>query len=252
MHRFYLEAARWDHDRVIPSPEEVHHMCHVLRAKPGDGVCIFDGQGREAVAVLREVPDLGVVLDVERSASDSTRGLDIVLVQAVLKGNRMDLLVEKATELGIARLVPVVSQRSVPRFSESQAIQKRTRWERVAVSAAKQCGTNWLPLIDCPVAFEEGLQTALRSGGPVLLASLTEVTRPLATVLEQWYASPPPIVTVVIGPEGDLTPEESQLALQEGAVPVSLGQLTLRAETAAFYAVSVLAAMLRDRLSISG
>jgi 16S rRNA (uracil1498-N3)-methyltransferase len=246
MHRCYIENGRWDGNRIIPSPEEAHHIRHVLRAKDGESVRVFNGAGREAVAVLRAGPGEPLRLEVQDAAlAAMDRGMDLVLVQAVLKGTRMDLLIEKATELGVSRIVPVLTQRTIPRLDEAQALQKKARWERIAVSAAKQCGTRWLPVIETPLALEPALQKVIAGGEPLLLASLVENTRPLAAVIDEWRAVPPPSIAVVIGPEGDLTPEETARLLAAGAIPVSLGNLTLRAETAAFFAISALACMLR-------
>jgi 16S rRNA (uracil1498-N3)-methyltransferase len=245
MHRCYIENGRWDGNRIIPSAEEAHHIRHVLRAKDGESVRVFNGAGREAVAVLRAGPGEPLRLEVQDALAAMERGMDIVLVQAVLKGTRMDLLIEKATELGVSRIVPVLTQRTIPRLDEAQALQKKARWERIAVSAAKQCGTRWLPVIETPLALDPALQKSIAGSGPLLLASLAGNTRPLAAVIEEWRAAPPPSIAVVIGPEGDLTPEETARLLAAGAIPVSLGNLTLRAETAAFFAISALACMLR-------
>ena len=246
MHRCYIETGRWDGNRIIPSTEEAHHIRHVLRARDGESVRIFDGAGREAVAVLHAGPGEPLRLEVQDAAlAAMNRGMDIVLVQAVLKGTRMDLLIEKATELGVSRIVPVLTQRTIPRLDGEQALQKKARWERIAVSAAKQCGTRWLPVIETPLALEAALLKAATGGGPLLLASLAGNTRPLAAVIDEWRAAPPPSIGIIIGPEGDLTPEETARLLAAGAIPVSLGNLTLRAETAAFFAISALACMLR-------
>jgi len=244
MHRCYIESERWAGDCILPSPDEEHHLLHVLRAKDGDSVRIFNGVGREAVAVVRAAPGGPVRLEVQDALAVPERGMGIVLVQAVLKGSRMDLLIEKATELGVARIVPAMTQRVIPRLDAVQGRQKKERWDRIAVSAAKQCGTRWLPIIDVPLPLEGAMQCALMCGGPVLLASLAGNTRPLSAVIDELRHALPPSVAVVIGPEGDLAPEETCRLLAAGAVPVSLGRLTLRAETASIYAVSALACML--------
>lgn len=247
MHRCFIANDRWTHPPLTPSAAEAHHILHVLRARDGERLRLFNGAGQEADAILRLSPDgASPVLEIQDRRSAPQRAFEIVLLQAILKGNRMELLIEKATELGVGRIVPVTTSRVIPRFDAAQARQKRERWERIAVSAAKQCGTPWLPVINTPTM----LQNAMRdTSGPVLLASLGADTRPLAAVIDELRAAPPPSVTVVIGPEGDLTPDEIRQLLTAGALPVSLGSLTLRAETAAIYAVSALACMLNQRIS---
>ena len=242
MHRCFIDNDRWAQTPLTPSAEEAHHILHVLRAGDGERIRLFNGAGQEADAILRCAPDgTTPVLEVQDMRTAPHRTFDIILLQAILKGNRMELLIEKATELGVGRIVPVTTSRVIPRLDAAQGRQKRERWERIAVSAAKQCGTPWLPVIDAPLT----LQDAMRStSGLVLLASLGDGTRPLSAVIDELRAAPPPSVTVVIGPEGDLTPDEIRGLLAAGAIPVSLGSLTLRAETAAIYSVSALACML--------
>ncbi len=243
MHRCFIDNDRWAQTPLTPSADEAHHILHVLRARDGERIRIFNGVGQEADAILRCALDgTPPVLEIQDRRSAPQRTFEIILVQAILKGNRMELLIEKATELGVGRIVPVTTSRVIPRLDAAQGRQKRERWERIAVSAAKQCGTPWLPVIEAPVSLEDAMRN---TAGPLLLASLGNNTRPLAEVIDALRAGAPPAVTVIIGPEGDLTPEEQEGLLAAGALPVSLGSLTLRAETAAIYAVSALACMLR-------
>lgn len=247
MHRCFIDNDRWVQAPLIPSADEAHHILHVLRARDGERIRIFNGAGQEADAFLRCAGQgTAPVLEIQDMRTAPPRAFDIILLQAILKGNRMELLIEKATELGVGRIVPLTTSRVIPRLDAAQGRQKRERWERIAVCAAKQCGTPWLPVIDAPVT----LQAAMRNTcGPVLLASLGDGTRPLSAVIDELRAAPPPTVTVIIGPEGDLAPDEIRDLRTAGALPVSLGQLTLRAETAAIYAISSLACMLNQRIS---
>lgn len=244
MHRCFIENERWHTNTVIPSPEETHHLVHVLRVRDGESIRIFNGCGKEADAVLHGDDDAGIRLEIRKTFAGADRPFELVLIQAVLKGNRMDLLIEKATELGVSRILPVITQRVIPRFDTAPGRQKQDRWERIAISAAKQCGTPWLPIIEAPLSLDIALQS-VASGGPVLLAALEGQPRPLAAVIDEMRIVSPSSISVIIGPEGDLTPEENRRTIDTGAIPVSLGRLTLRAETAAIYAVSALTCMLR-------
>ncbi|MBT3194660.1 MAG: 16S rRNA (uracil(1498)-N(3))-methyltransferase [Verrucomicrobia bacterium] len=239
MHRCYIEPERWQVDVIEPSADEAHHLRHVLRAEDGDAVAVFDGEGLEARAIVRCQPGGQLLLDVQSTAEAAQRPFELILIQAIPKGSRMDLIVEKATELGIARLVPVVTDRVIVRLNADQARKRGERWSRVAKSAAKQCGTQWMPEIEPVQTLAEALE-ALPGVDAVLLGSLVEGVQPLHVTLESVRATPPKSIAVIIGPEGDLTPTETQAALAAGALPVSFGDLTLRAETAALYALSVL------------
>lgn len=167
----------------------------------------------------------------------------LTLIQAITKQWSMDLIVQKATELGAARIVPILSERSVPRIDPAEGARKVEKWRALAVEAIKQCGTPWLPQIDLPntpTAF-------LAKGTPsplTLLASLQPGARhpsePLAAHAEE-HGAPARDVAVWVGPEGDFTPAELNQIRSAGAHPISLGPLVLRSETAAIYCLSVLA-----------
>jgi 16S rRNA (uracil1498-N3)-methyltransferase len=239
MHRCFIEPDRWHTELIEPSAEESHHLRDVLRAENGDAVAVFDGAGLEARATVRIASDGTLVLDVEQTTQAAPRPFELVLIQAVPKGSRMDLIVEKATELGIARLIPVITDRVIVRLNAKQALKRGDRWSRVAKSAAKQCGTQWMPQID-PVRSYTDVLKLLPAFDAVLLGSLVEGVQPLHTVLQSVRTESPKSIAVIVGPEGDLTPAETAATLDAGALPVSFGGLTLRAETAALYALSVL------------
>ena len=150
----------------------------------------------------------------------------------------MDWTIEKAVELNVSRIVPVISARTVVRLKAQEGTLKVERWKRVACEAARQCGADWLPQIDAPVLLDNAL-ALLAVSAPVLVASLYSGTKPLREALATlplqsrqagWF----------VGPEGDFIPEEMARLCTAGAIPVSLGPLILRAETAAIYGLSVL------------
>lgn len=241
MYRCYLAPARWQERPLRPADEEAHHLRHVLRVAPGDVITLFDGEGRQVQArIVRTTGSGGLELEsVAGSERLVPRPRPCVLLQCILKGNRMDLLVEKAVELGATRLVPIQSERSIVRLEAAQAEERRRRWERIAVAAARQCGTDWLPLVD-PVCK---LDVALRATEGLLsvVGSLAPAARPLRDVLESGRTPGLAGVALVIGPEGDLTAAEHERCLQAGVVPVTFGTRVLRAETAAFHALSAAA-----------
>ncbi|HEX8312685.1 MAG TPA: RsmE family RNA methyltransferase, partial [Chthoniobacteraceae bacterium] len=164
----------------------------------------------------------------------------ITLGQAIPKGKNMDLIVEKATELGAAAIAPLLSERTVVRYGEEEAAAKREKWQRVAIEAAKQCGQNWLPRLGKPASlktfFGEAEQYDL-----MLIASLQAGAMPVKQVLAELAPGSVRKVLVLVGPEGDFTPAEINFAVGQGCRPVTLGPIILRTETAAIYCLSVLA-----------
>jgi len=169
------------------------------------------------------------------------------LAQALTKAKSMDLIIEKATELGVSELVPLQSDHSVAQIDDEKADAKVEKWKKLTIEAAKQCGQNWLPVVRPPQAPKDFVN-ALPKGAVKLIASLQAEAKPLKTVLrEQLPAVKPgtPII-VMIGPEGDFTPAEIGAARAAGFLPVSLGKIILRAETAAFFVLSSIAHELMD------
>jgi 16S rRNA (uracil1498-N3)-methyltransferase len=239
MHRCFIESENWRDDMIVPSESEAHHLRHVLRAEAGDTVSVFDGAGLEAQAVVRLDGAGGIELVLQDIKQASVRSFSITLITAIPKGSRADLIFEKATELGIARIMPVISDRVVVRLNAKQAEKKVERWNRIAKSAAKQCGTKWLPQIDAVQSFDKAIGS-LAQFDAVLIGSLAEGVRPFKDAIRELQKRYCKSIAVIIGPEGDLTDAETDSALEAGALPVSFGELTLRAETAAIYALSVL------------
>ena len=152
----------------------------------------------------------------------------------------MDLIVEKATELGAAAIVPLLSERTVVRADEGEALAKRDKWQRVAIEAAKQCGQNWVPTVGKPQTPKEFFQSGEKFD-LLLIASLQPDSRHIKQVLaEAGAAKKPASVLILVGPEGDFTPAEVNLAKNAGCRPITLGPIILRSETAAIYCLSVL------------
>jgi len=219
-------------------PEESRHLRTVLRARGGERVVLFDGRGGEAEAELLPGPGRGLrarVLGVAFRAPPAPR---VRLFQAIPKGQALDWIIQKATELGAAEIVPVVTARVIARPEPGRAEDKRARWRKIAVEAARQCGAAWAPEVGAPAAFGAALASA--GASRALMASLSPRAAPLREVLR---AGEPPGaggVAVWIGPEGDFTPEETDAAERAGVALFSLGARVLRVETAALAALSIL------------
>jgi len=241
MHRFYLPPDRWE--SALLDATESHHCSTVLRSSPGDRVTVFDGAGREAAATIVAAGSSGVSLKLGPTSQTPLPPCRITLGQAVPKGKNMDLIVQKAVELGAARIAPLLSDRTVVQLEIDEAEKKRAKWAEVAIEACKQCGQNHLPNVSAPVApktfFESGDASEF-----LCIASLQPDARPLKSLLANFretHAHLPGSATVLVGPEGDFTPAELALAKSHGYQPVTLGPIILRTETAAIYCLSVLA-----------
>lgn len=232
MARFFVPAEMWQAEGVEFPAAEACHAAQVLRLGPGDRVEIFDGTGRAAQAELVGVGKRAVAARILREWREQRARPEIHLIVALIKNERFDWLVQKATELGAASIRPVAAERSVVKLAGKDAAKRRAKWEHIAVGAAKQCGHVVLPEIpevsDAASAFRsapEGIKAipALHKGG---------------RALGEFLADHSPAVTFAIGPEGDWTEQEMRAALACGFVPVDLGKYVLRSETAALHVLS--------------
>lgn len=239
MARFYIPPHLWKPDRLVLDGGEAHHALDVLRLKAGDRVTVFNGQGGEATAEIVSTSKAALQLRSLHTGKTPPLTCEITLGQAIPKGKNMELIIEKATELGAARIVPLLSERTVVACDAGEALKKKQKWQRVAIEASKQCGQNWLPAVLTPQTPKEFF-----NGGHgfdlMLIASLQPDAQPLKKVLADFGAERPRRVLILVGPEGDFTPAEISLAKAHGCQPITLGPIILRTETAALYCLSVL------------
>ena len=237
MHRLLVEPASLALDAVTLSREAGRHLC-VLRPKPGEAIELFDGCG--ATREYRCPATNGAPLVASAPlCRHPRREPGLTLFACVTKGSRWDWTIEKATELGVSRIVPVISARTIVRISADEREAKAERWRRVAADAARQSDACWLPEIVAPVDFAASLDL-VRSCDCLVGALVQPPAPPILDVVRELGRGARPRA-VYVGPEGDFTPDELA-ALIALARPVSFGPTILRAETAAIFAVSVLAA----------
>ena len=238
MHRFYLPPNEWNALSPVLDEGESHHVLDVLRFGPGDHVTVFDGEGGEARADIVAVDAGKIQLRIGPKASSQPLACAITLAQAIPKGKHMDLIVQKATELGAARIAPLFSDRTIVQLDVKDAEKKRDKWREIAIEACKQCGQNRVPEISEPVS-PKAFFAKQEPSELMLIASLQPDARRIKSVLAEHPT--PRSVCVFVGPEGDFTPAELALAKSQGCRPITLGPIILRAETAALYCLSVLA-----------
>ena len=242
MHRFYIAPEHWNPNFIVLRESGVHHARDVLRLQPGERVVVFNGRGHEITAEITKVTRKEIQMRKLHEARVPPLRCEITLAQAIPKGKNMDLIVQKAVELGAAKIAPIISNRTIVHLQDKEAVQKQAKWQQVAIEAAKQCGQNWLPTVEIPRKLSDFFD-----GAPALqlrlIGSLQSDAVHLKTVLAEYeseHESRPANVLMCIGPEGDFTPAELNLARSHGCRPITLGPIILRVETAAIYCLSVL------------
>ena len=234
MPRFYCPLPLAPGAQITLPPTAARHV-QVLRLQPGDGITLFNGEGGEWAAAVTRMGrsdvdvEIGTHSPVEREAARAVH-----LVVGMPANERMDWLVEKATELGAASIQPVTTARSVVKLAGERAAKRQAHWQAIAVAACEQCGRNRVPPVHAPLALADWLRGAPAAGQRLLL-SLRDGSQPLRQA-----AGGASQVWVLHGPEGGLTAQEEDAALAAGFVPASLGTRVLRAETASVAALAVL------------
>jgi 16S rRNA (uracil1498-N3)-methyltransferase len=248
--RFYAprESFAADEESVVLSPEEARHLRDVLRLRQGDEVYVFDGEGREYLCRVeesgRDFAKLTVSDEVEAASPESP--VELTLCVALLKGEKFDLVVQKATELGVSRIVPVVTKLADVRVRDEQDGARRTlRWQRIALEAAKQSGRARVPVVDAPVAFSSLIENET-SNDETWRVMFAERDGEGLALMTGKLASHPQAVRALVGSEGGWTDEEIALAREAEWSVVTLGGRILRAETAAITVVALLQHLFGD------
>ncbi|HEY9173161.1 MAG TPA: RsmE family RNA methyltransferase [Verrucomicrobiae bacterium] len=242
MHRFHLPPEACQGPTLTLADREAHHALHVVRLRRGERVSVLDGAGYEYLCDVREATRESVTLAVLHKNHIAPLPYHLTLLQAMTKGKAFEIIIQKATELGAFRVVPLISERVVSQPDDEAAASKVEKWRWIAIDSIKQCGSAWLPQIEAPLPLKTFLAHHERFELP-LVASLQSDRRHLREVLDDFrieHGRLPRSVGVFVGPEGDFTSVEMDAIKESGALPVTLGPLVLRSDTAAVYALSVL------------
>ncbi|MEO0997447.1 MAG: 16S rRNA (uracil(1498)-N(3))-methyltransferase [Pseudomonadota bacterium] len=236
MTRLYSETPLAGRTTLILDAAEAHYAVRVLRLAPGHDVVLFDGRGGEYRARIEAVERRRVELVLgEYVATDRLPALATTLIQGIASGARMDVVVQKATELGVTRIVPVITERSQRRPGRDRRAQRLAHWQRVALAACRQCGRNRLPGIAEPLPLADWLAAGR---APALRLLLSPAAAEPLRVPER-----PAAIELLIGPEGGFADHEAALARDNGFTEATLGPRILRTETAAIAALAALRAL---------
>ena len=237
--RCYIPPSDWPLAEVTLGEDESHHLLHVLRVKAGQKVEVFNGEGGTGLAAVETAGRDAVAVRILERSEQKRPAVQFALIQALPREQKMDLIIQKATELGASEILPITTEHAVVHLKQDRSEGKRERWEKIALNAAKQCGTAWLPKI-APAQALPTFLAARHKFDALLVCALDEKTRPIRDTIQSIKARPVSSVGVLVGPEGDFSAAEMESIRAAGALPVSLGGSVLRSETAAIYALSVL------------
>lgn len=220
-----------DHQRYIKN---------VLRLQPGNSLTLFDGSGWEYHAVISGFPDRGVdvVID-EKKIIPADHNLPVTLGQALPKGEKMEFIIQKSTELGVDRIIPFKSSRTVVRLSNDGSNRKLARWRKIAAEAARQCGRGNVPQIGEVVSFREFLSIPAKEALKIIFWE-SEEDRLLKDILRNRKYRNAASLHIVVGPEGGFSPQEIQEASEAGFLSASLGSRVLRTETVSLAVLSII------------
>jgi 16S rRNA (uracil1498-N3)-methyltransferase len=239
-HRLFVPQPITAEKELTLEGELGHYLSRVLRLKPGSAVTLFDGSGQEYPSIVLEAKRQHVLLRPGQPVVPEVESpLALRLIQGVSRGDRMDFVIQKATELGVHRISPVLTEFSVVKLNAERAARRMLHWRKIAQSACEQCGRNRIPIIDEPVALHEFLHESTDVDCRLLLqpsapSSVKEV-KLVATAIE-----------LLIGPEGGISDAETEFVLAAGFKAVSLGPRVMRTETAALAAVAIIQALWGD------
>ncbi|MFA5043994.1 MAG: RsmE family RNA methyltransferase [Kiritimatiellia bacterium] len=254
MMRCLIDAAQWSADDIELAPDESHHLVQVLRARPGEQVGLFTGQGHAAQATfiaVRQKRALVRVLPATRCAMPPP-SVAVTLIQAIPKHALMDGIVQKAVELGAQAIQPLMTARVIVRLSAGdgrsagEAERRCVRWQKIALEATRQCGAVWMPAV-LPIRSLPEITAELKRFDLCLVGSLHAAARPFREAVAKMRKQSLQSIALIVGPEGDLTETETTALKDAGAQLVSFGNAVFRVETAALYGLSVLHYEFADR-----
>jgi len=243
--RFFVDPAQFRDEKVHISGEDVKHITKVLRLQPGDHITVCDGLGCDFLVEIREMNRdevTGAIL--EKGVNPAEPPIGVTLIQGLPKGEKFELIIQKCTELGISRIIPVSMERSVVQLDARKAEARRERWQRVAAEAAKQCQRGRIPQVDKLCNWND-LWDMIPPDSLLIMPWEVEKEQGLKEVLDKQTGKRRNIY-LIIGPEGGIAPREAEAVLAKGAFSVTLGPRILRTETAGLAVLAIIMYQLGD------
>jgi len=237
MSRFYVPKEAVEGAKITITGNEAHHVRDVMRLKVSDNVVCFDGTGNEYAGVIKKIDPQAVTVEIiKTSQPHADDPLHITLIQAIPKKEKMDYIAQKATELGVGRIIPVMTERTVVDWDDKKKARSLDRWQKIGRAASKQSGRTKLPDIMPVTSFAEALKV-VKGCDLALMAALNDKAIPLKKVLKD---AKPGNIVIAIGPEGDFTEQEVDQAVKAGFKMVDLGRRVLRSDTAGLAVIAIL------------
>ena len=236
MPKFFAYRGQIENDSFIIEGTDANHISAVLRSRPGEKIVICDGEGTDYYCTLTAVDKKRVEAHIDKSyAVESEPKTKITLYQGLPKSDKMELIIQKCVELGVSRIVPVKTEFAVAKV-DGKEDKKRERWQKIAESAAKQCGRGIIPLVDKPMTFSDAVDDSKICEGRIIPYE-NERENSIKTFAKAFQGES---IGIFIGPEGGFSPKEIDLAIKEGVTSVTLGKRILRTETAGMVTAAVL------------
>ena len=237
MQHFFVTPSQVKDGKIFVEGSDVNHMKNVLRMRPGEELMVSDGNNFKYLCAVEEYGEGGAVLRIlEEMQTDTELSSKLYLFQGLPKQDKMELIVQKAVELGAYQVIPVSTRRSVVKLDEKKALKKVERWQQIALSAAKQAGRGYIPQMADVMSYPEALSYAKKLDVVLIPYELAEGMKETKEIIESIV--PGQSVGIFIGPEGGFEAEEIGEAKREGVIPVTLGRRILRTETAAITVLS--------------
>lgn len=246
MYHFFVPEENFREKEIIILGDDVNHIKNVLRMEVGEQVTVSAGKGMEYLCVIRQLGESEILLDIEKEQAAITElPVGITLFQALPKKDKMELVIQKAIELGATSIVPVKAKRCVVKLDDKKEEKKRTRWQAIAESAAKQSGRGIIPKIHNAIGFQQALKMAQDMETVLIPYELCEGMKESVDAMKK--AAKGKSIGIFIGPEGGFERSEIEQAIEHGAIPISLGKRILRTETAGLATLSVLMFMIEGQ-----
>lgn len=251
MQKVFADSSAVHQDTISITGDDVNHIVNVLRMKPEEQILVSTGGDSEYLCEIGDRSGETLNLRIlDYSASSRELPVNLVLCQAIPKGDRMETVIQKAVELGASRVVPVKTSRVIVKLTEDKLKKRLVRWNAIAESAARQSKRNVIPEVTSPVDFRQAIENAADQGFAIIPYEqehdMAKTRETIKNIVNQCRTCPGKTISIFIGPEGGFSEEEIDYALSRGVTPVTLGHRILRTETAGMTMLSVLMFMLES------